>query len=149
MDRTRTDLRKQKHMSNVKELIRLAKSDLGYNETAKTKFHRLAKSTLADLARHLGYAKNAYDLRSNLGGVAISGEITLHSDELYVQLSQPLAGTNFMWRTCKHRKDYNGGANQLADWDTLLDLPALAKRMLDVVEAYKRKQIEALEAAAC
>lgn len=134
-------------MSNVKELIRLAKTDLGYNETAKAKFHRLAKSTLSDLAWQLGYAKNAYDLRSNMGGIAVSGEITLHSDELYVQLSQSMTGMGFMWRTCRHRKDYTGGANQWAAWDTLHDLPALSKRMLDVVGAYKRKQTETLEAA--
>jgi hypothetical protein len=136
-------------MSNVKELIRLAKTDLGYNATAKAKFHRLAKSALRDLAVELGYALDAYDLRSNLGGIAVSGEITLHSNELYVQLSQSMTGMGFMWRTCKHRKDYQGGANQWAAWDALHDLPALSKRMLDVVGAYKRKQIETLESATC
>jgi len=54
------------------------------------------------------------DIRFNPGGPAVSGEVTLHTDHVYVQFSgdfhnDPSLGV--MVRTCKGRKDYSGGAN--------------------------------------
>jgi hypothetical protein len=37
-----------------------------------------------------------YDLRSNEAGLAVSGEITLHADRLYVQVSQSAMGYDAM-----------------------------------------------------
>ena len=43
-------------------------------------------------------------------GTAVSGEITLHGDHLYVQVSQSALGSHsgILFRTCKGRKDYVG-----------------------------------------
>lgn len=54
------------------------------------------------------------DIRFNPGGPAVSGEITLHTDKIYVQFAgdchnDPSLGV--MVRTCKGRKDYCGGVN--------------------------------------
>ena len=124
----------------MKAFITAAKKNVAYNEDAKANFHRQAKTVLRRLAKALGYANKDFDLRSNMGGIAVSGEITLHSDTLYVQLSQSALGPNmgFMWRTCKGRKDYTGGANQWAKWESLEDLEALAKTMLAQVERTAR-----------
>ena len=111
--------------------IRQARKNVAYNAAGKAKFHRGGREILARLAEHLGYGDSDYDLRNNEGGIAVSGEITLHSDTLYVQLSQSCLGPDqgFMWRTVKHRKDYVGGVNQWAKWEELLDLPKLAAKM--------------------
>ena len=62
-----------------------------------------------------------YDLRSNQAGIAVSGEIILHSDHLYVQVSQLAMGhrSGVLFRNCKGRKDYVGGPNNFASLDLL------------------------------
>jgi hypothetical protein len=58
-----------------------------------------------------------YDLRSNFAGPAVSGEITLHADEIYVQVSIPCIrpGREVMFRRCKGRQDYLGDRNHFCD----------------------------------
>ena len=62
-----------------------------------------------------------YDLRSNEAGIAVSGEITLHADRLYVQVSQPATGGGYRHpvRSCRDRRDYVGGVNNFASLDLL------------------------------
>lgn len=91
----------------------------GYSEDEallKNEFHKAGKRFLRALAQALGLDKTHYDLRSNLGGVAVSGEVTLHTDKLYVQLSESALrpGVSILFRSCNGRKDYSGGTNRWA-----------------------------------
>jgi len=63
--------------------------------------------------------------------IAVSGEITLHADHIYVQASQPATGhdTGIMYRTCQGRTDYYGGANNFASLDFLNRPDELAHRI--------------------
>lgn len=84
----------------------------------KATLHRKAMNYMRKLADQLGIPKGSFDVRSNKGGIAVSGEITLHSDELYVQLSQSMFKANrlqFLIRGCKGRKDYSGLHNMFVD----------------------------------
>lgn len=66
------------------------------------------------LATALGFDRKDYDIRSNEGGIAVSGEITLHTPTLYVQISQRAGhgdSLSFLIRGCKSRKDYTGTGN--------------------------------------
>jgi hypothetical protein len=98
---------------------------VAYDPDAKRRFHTQARRRLLELAAALGFTPCAYDLRSNAGGIAVSGEITLHSDRLYVQVSQPATGsdTGILFRSCEGRRDYTGGRNNFASLD-LLHRPA-------------------------
>jgi len=75
---------------------------VAHDAYAKEAFHRNARRRLKQLADALGLPPDAYDLRSNRGGVAVSGEITLHADRVYVQASQPATGhdTGVLFRLC-------------------------------------------------
>lgn len=77
------------------------------------------------LAKELRFPEVSYDLRSNRGGVAVSGEITLHHERVYIQVCQPVSGADsgILIRTCEGRRDYDGGRNHLAPL-SLLDHPA-------------------------
>lgn len=68
----------------------------------KAAFHTAARAFL----KGLGIPG---DIRSNKGGPAVSGEVTLHGDSVYIQLSADSEW--FFFRTCKGRKDYTGGRN--------------------------------------
>ena len=94
---------------------------VAYDAAAKLLFHSRARSQLRRVAMALGLRPRDYDLRSNQGGIAVSGEITLHSDHLYVQVSQSAMGyhSGVLFRTCKGRKDYSGGPNNFASHDLL------------------------------
>jgi hypothetical protein len=47
-----------------------------------------SENALKALADALRLSSGEFDLRSNKGGIAVSGEVTLHGDDLYVQVSQ-------------------------------------------------------------
>jgi hypothetical protein len=49
---------------------------VAYDDNAKEAFHRNARRQLKLLAAALGLPTGAFDLRSNKGGIAVSGEIT-------------------------------------------------------------------------
>ena len=97
-----------------------------YNEEAaanKVLFHRHGKALLKRIAEDLGYRKDSYDLRSNMAGIAVSGEITLHTDDLYIQFSCSAFGSDLqiMYRRCQHRRDYTGLRNHFLPFQALCD----------------------------
>ena len=94
---------------------------VAYDADAKRRFHQEARRRLLELADALGLGSDDYDLRSNQGGIAVSGEVTLHADRLYVQASQPATGsdTGILFRSCEGRRDYTGGRNNFASLDLL------------------------------
>ncbi len=85
-----------------------------YNQVRKDQMLRNARMFLARIAEEvLGLAKGQYDLRVNQAGPAVSGEATLHTDRLYVQISQWSVGNRtVLYRTCNGRADYTGGTNR-------------------------------------
>ena len=109
----------------IESFVHLAtNTDLSYNETGKIQFHNRGRRILRLIADRLGLQPGMYDIRSNMGGIAVSGEVSLHSENLYVQFAQSCLGTDwgFMYRTCKGRKDYTGGVNHWMKWEELLSL---------------------------
>jgi hypothetical protein len=99
-----------------------------YDEQQKRRFHTIARSRLKKLAAELALPQGSFDLRSNKAGIAVSGEITLHHDDAYIQVGQfgLSSGHRILIRTCKGRKDYIGGANHFVALRMLDDIPALA-----------------------
>ncbi len=84
------------------------------DDALKRGLHKDSAAYLRMLATELGFDRVSYDIRSNEGGIAVSGEITLHTDTLYVQISQWAADArnlSFLIRGCKSRKDYTGMGN--------------------------------------
>jgi hypothetical protein len=82
-----------------------------YDPEVKQRFHTAARARLRRLATTLGFPSGSFDLRSNPGGIAVSGEITLHHDDVYIQVCQPATGADsgILIRTCQGRRDYTGG----------------------------------------
>jgi hypothetical protein len=97
------------------------KKPVAYDAEAKRAFHDQTRRRLRELATALGLSRDECDLRSNLAGIAVSGEITLHGDRIYVQVSQSVTGpdSGILFRTCEDRQDYVGGANNFASLDLL------------------------------
>ncbi len=91
----------------------------------KIRFHRIGQNLLAHIASDLGYAPEDYEIRSNKAGPAISGEITLHTINLYVQFSQRpyiIPGQprmDILHRSCKGLNDYVGGSNNFMPFTAL------------------------------
>jgi len=99
-----------------------------YDDYQKAAFHRAASSRLKLLAAQLDWPKADFDLRSNKAGIAVSGEITLHHERVYISVSQSGMGSQhgILIRTCKGRRDFTGGRNHFATLALLDDPPALA-----------------------
>ena len=117
-------------------------TNCGGNADHKGSWLAEAKCRMQSLAKELGLPKGSFDIRVNQGGPAVSGEVTLHSEELYVQASQSSGGPRMgiLFRTCEGRKDYRGGHNFFAHILDLEDIHGLAGR-LDV--ALKLRKIAA------
>ncbi len=99
-----------------------------YDAEQKKQFHRRARAALRALAKELRFESAQFKIRSNVGGVAVSGEITLHHDRVYIQVCQPATGADsgVMIRTCEGRCDCTGGRNHFAPLSLLDDPKALA-----------------------
>ncbi len=69
------------------------RTSVAYDDVRKREFHRLARRQLGLLAKALDLPSGSYDLRSNMAGIAVSGEITLHAERIYVQTSQPFGAS--------------------------------------------------------
>jgi hypothetical protein len=109
-------------------LVATAGRDVGYDPDKKAAFLRDATIIGRALAAALGLARGEYQVRVNRGGVAVSGEVVLHTTSLYVMFYKAAgdAGRRFLWRTCVGTADYVGGPNQWADWKVLTDLKKFA-----------------------
>ncbi|GLT01029.1 hypothetical protein GCM10007897_24200 [Sphingobium jiangsuense] len=112
-------------------LIALAHKGVAYDERAKKLFHSDGRKALRALADALDLADDSYDLRSNRGGIAVSGEVTLHGTAIYVQLSLGLmgAGREVMFRKVSGRTDFVGERNHWASVHDLLQPARFAARI--------------------
>lgn len=82
-----------------------------YDYYTKEAWKRAGRAVLRKLAKDLGLVKGTYDIRFCEGGIAVSGDATLHSDRLYICLTGFGDGTAGYARIVKSRKDYTGERN--------------------------------------
>ncbi|MBY0355266.1 MAG: hypothetical protein K2Q12_05995 [Rickettsiales bacterium] len=115
----------------ARSFLEVASRPVAYDAEAKEQFHRRGKALLKQIACDLGYAKGSFDLRNNKAGIAVSGEVTLHTDDLYVQLAQGSCGSDLqiLYRSCKHRRDYTGGSNNWMSFAHLRNYEAVLERL--------------------
>ena len=89
----------------------------GYSDAAqreKLAAHRAAIFYLKKVATALGMAEGSYEVRSNKGGIAGPGEVTLHGERIYIQIGSSMSDRALV-RRCKGRKDYCGERNHYVD----------------------------------
>lgn len=91
-----------------------------YNYHAKEEYRKLGHRILKYIAEQMELAKGEFDIRWNPGGIAVSGDHTLHTEKIYLALHDNCGFGSFYWRTCEGRKDYTGGPNQNVTWNALL-----------------------------
>jgi hypothetical protein len=89
----------------------------GYTDAALTRklsMHVTGRAFLKTLAADLQLPPSSFEIRSNKAGPAVSGEVTLHADNLYVQVLESATserGLSILYRSCASRRDYCGGVN--------------------------------------
>jgi hypothetical protein len=120
-------------MNTVQEFAKLATDSIAYDETKKRRFHRLGKAVLKLITQELGLSKSEYTIRSNMGGVAVSGEVILHTDRVYVQFSQSaFLLDSFMYRACDGKDDFCGAGNNWYKYSQLGDLKDFVSKLRKV-----------------
>lgn len=115
--------------------IVLARKSVSHDAKRKAEFLRESQRLAQILAVKLGLHEDQYDIRVNEGGIAVSGDVILHTENLYVNLSQSSLGPNqgFMYRSCKGRSDYTGGRNCWMNWEELNDLDKAAATLKQAI----------------
>jgi hypothetical protein len=102
----------------------------------KKQFHDAARAKLRLLAGALQLPPDSFEIRSNKAGNAVSGEVTLHGEQLYLHAGQEGFGERLYqlyFRACNGRQDYTGGRNHFAPLEMLNrphDLGRLITRVL-------------------
>lgn len=119
----------------------------GEGTAKKDRFHKDGKVFLKSLADALGLPMSSYQIRSNKAGPAVSGEVTLHANHLYVQLSETCMrrGVSILYRSCASQVDYAGGTNHFANIEYMIDNPPAQARFIN---ACRRVMAERAQAAA-
>lgn len=110
---------------SLKEFVLTAQnSSLEYNTDTKDRWHRLGKRIAKVLAEYMGLKPSEYGIKSDKETIRTSGNITLTTDTLHIQLS--ISGFDsaigFLYRR-------HGEHNQFMKWDELLDLEAAALKI--------------------
>jgi hypothetical protein len=115
---------------SLKEFIAHANNG-SVTDANKDRWHRLGQGLARALALKMGLED--YSIRSCKGGPAVTGEIVLHADWIYIQFGISCfdGKTEFMYRTCKGLKDYTGGMNRWMAFDKLLDLDKVAAKIME------------------
>jgi hypothetical protein len=110
--------------------------DFAYDQRGKKSFHQLSRKLLAEIAAELG--SSVMELRTNLGGAAVSGETTLHTDRVYIQISKGGMGEGreVLYRSVTGTSDYSGGSNNFLSLQLLAERREIA---LDRFRAVSRK----------
>lgn len=119
---------------NIGRFVNIATTPVAYNETAKREFLRVGRQMAIHLAARMGLNEDQYEVRVNKAGIAVSGEVTLHTDRHYIQFSQSsgILESGFLVRSCKGRKDYTGGRNHFVKWEDLRDLDRVVEFILSL-----------------
>lgn len=128
---------KQRCLNQVAEIKRspallvLAHRGVAFDEDAKALFHRQGKAAMRDLANALHLEPDTYEVRSNKGGIATSGEITLHAEEVWVQLALGAMGhgQEVVFRRVRGRRDHSGDQNRWTSIRELLQPQQFAARL--------------------
>lgn len=109
----------------------LAYRGVSYDEAAKRAFHAEGRAAMRRLAEALELDDGSFDIRSNKGGPAVSGEITLHGEEVWVRLSLGCMGPDneIAYRQVRGREDHCGDRNRWASINELLAPDRFAARL--------------------
>lgn len=91
--------------------IRALEANTSYNAVNKAAFHKVARKLLRRLAKALNLNVS---IHSNQGGIAVSGEVTLHADHVHAWIEQWNAPI-LIYRACRSTKDYTGSMNHTVD----------------------------------
>jgi len=94
----------------------------------KESFHREGKKFLRDAAKEAGLIPGTYEVRSCKGGPAVRGEVILHHDDVYVNLTGQDGGYSYI-RSCNGRNDFYGGDNNKLSFVDLTSSAHLAYRI--------------------
>lgn len=113
-------------------LVTLARRGVAYEEDAKRTFHAEGRKALRRLADSLQLEPGSFEIRVCAGGPAVSGEVILHGEQLYVQVSLSGFGPgDILFRRCRGRTDYCGERNHWAGIRELLDPDRFAARLVN------------------
>lgn len=113
----------------------------------KNNFHRTYLAVLGRIAQELGLNVGDYEIRSNKGGPAVLGEVTLHADKVYIQVG----GSDWvsvidpehaqvLYRSCRGRKDFVGGTNRYIPLSWLTLAPERAVKAFQETAAASGKE---------
>lgn len=119
------------------KLVNLYKRWIKRDPEAKNAWHFEASRMLEAIAREMGLVRGeSYDLRSNKAGSAVMGEVTLHTDDVYVEVSGSglMPGHEVMYRVVNGRGDFTGGPNNYMTFDDVENPKLAAGKIMGLIQ---------------
>lgn len=123
---------------DLKRFISLT-STCGYDSSGKRKqeYKNLGQRILRYIAQEMDLKEGEYEIRWNPGGVAVSGDHTLHTSKVYLAFHDNLCSGWFYYRSCNGLRDYSGGSNQIVHWNKLRNIQQLIDALKIMQNGYK------------
>ncbi len=127
----------QKAEKLLNELASLLNTkELSYNDEAKQKYARIGRAAFRALAGTMPFVE--VDVRFNAGGIAVSGDLTLHGmfadgTGIYMNLNQHSwdgSKVSCYCRSVKSMKDYTGGRNNWVSGPELQNVKKLIQTLI-------------------
>ena len=103
----------------------------------KQTISKMGKAALRKVAEAMGLSKADYRVDYNPGGIAVTGEVMLHTDFVYVQICHGFGHSpvTILIRACKGRKDYCGLDNNYLSVHALENPKGMAETLMDLARS--------------
>lgn len=101
--------------ANIKRFIYLT-SHSCFIPPLKQEYKNLGRRILKYIAQEMALKEGEYEIRWNPGGIAVSGDHILHTQNVYLALHDNLGTGWFYYRRCEGLRDFSGGTNQIVHW---------------------------------
>ncbi len=112
--------------------MNVLRRDNAGNWHGKQAFARQARALLKNLAIAMGLKPGEYDLASMRGGIAVNGEMVLHTNTVYIMVGA--LPDQVLVRACRSRRDYKGYANHWIPVAALFDMDGMLRIIRKVQE---------------
>lgn len=108
-----TDTEKDYRRDPIRRTVRLLRrGNLAYKHLWQQEFYARGREACARIAEELNLKPGTYEIRTNPGGIAVAGEVTLHHEKFYLQFGQRSGREAYiLLRECEGLRDFTGGTN--------------------------------------
>lgn len=125
---------------------------MNWTDGDKQLWHKKMSAYAREIAKAMGLEKGEFEVRSNKAGIAVLGEVMLHTEHVYVCFGGSVGSPTFFYRGCLKggfkARDYGTGMsglerNRHLSYESIRDLQGIADTFRTLQDQVKRELVNA------